>query len=122
MKVALTVWGDRISPLFDSTRMLLVADIERRGITKRFLESLDCESAFSRATKLVALDVNILICNGISGFLSQLIEAYGIQVIPFTTGGVDEILEAFVTGKLSNRKSQLQGCGSGNDRVVGREK
>ena len=65
MKVALTVWENRVSPLFDSASMLLIADIEDRGITRKHIEPFECESAFSRAARLDDLGVNVLICGGI---------------------------------------------------------
>ena len=121
MKVALTVWEDRISPLFDTTRMLLIADTGGRGITERHLEPLDCDSPFSRAAKLDELGVKVLICGGISNFLARLIDAYRIQVIPFVTGTVDEVLEAFLDGNLFKKKFRMPGCGTVNDKRVGEE-
>ena len=44
MKVALTVWEGHISPLFDATRMLLIADIEGNRVTDRRMEPFDCAS------------------------------------------------------------------------------
>ena len=35
MKIAITIWGNRISPVFDAARTLLVARIENRTILKK---------------------------------------------------------------------------------------
>ncbi|MEZ4551736.1 MAG: hypothetical protein R2860_13105 [Desulfobacterales bacterium] len=35
MKVALTAWEDRISPVFDAARTLLIAEVENGEIVKR---------------------------------------------------------------------------------------
>jgi predicted Fe-Mo cluster-binding NifX family protein len=100
MKLALTVWEGRISPLFDSARMLLIADIETRRITGKHFEPFDCDSPFSRAERLDDLGVNVLICNGISSAFANLIEAHRIKIVPFAAGAVDEVLEAYLTGRL----------------------
>jgi len=110
MKLALTVWEGRISPLFDSARMLLIADITNRRITGRHFEPFDCSSPYSRAEKLNHLGVKVLICNGISNTFANLIEAHRIKIVPFAAGAVDEVLEAYLTGCLLDKSS---GCRNG---------
>jgi len=110
MKVALTVWKNRISPLFDATRMLLIADIGKRRIREQRLEALDCDTAFARAARLDELGVKVLICGGISDFFARLIEAHSIQIIPFVAGSVDEVLEAYVSGDLFIKRLRMPGC------------
>ncbi len=121
MKVALTVWENRISPLFDATRMLLIADIGRRGITGSHLEPLDCDSPFSRAERLDELGVEVLICGGISEYFARLVEAHHIEIIPFAAGTVDEVLEAYVGGNIFNKKFRMPGCGIQKDERIREE-
>ncbi|MBW1781839.1 MAG: NifB/NifX family molybdenum-iron cluster-binding protein [Deltaproteobacteria bacterium] len=121
MKVALTVWENRISPLFDATRMLLIADIGRRGITGSRLVPIDCDSPFSRAARLDTLGVDVLICGGISEFFARLIEARHIEIIPFASGTVDEILDAYVEGNIFNKRFRMPGCGGQKDACGGDE-
>jgi len=99
MQVALTVWGGRISPLFDTTRMLLVAEVKGRRVMARHYEPLDCDSAYSRAVKLNDLGVNVLICGAISDTYANLVEARGIKLIAFTSGDVEEVLKAYMADK-----------------------
>ena len=89
MKVALTVWENRISPVFDSARMILVVEVESGAVVSRHYEPFGSERSFYRATKLSKLEVNVLICGAISQFYANMIEAYGIQVIPFIAGDVN---------------------------------
>jgi predicted Fe-Mo cluster-binding NifX family protein len=110
MKVALTVWENRISPLFDSASMLLVAEIESRGIIKKQLEPFSCESAFSRAARLDDLGVNVLICGAISDVYAGLIDARSIQIVPFAKGAVDEVLEAYMRGDIYKKDYRMPGC------------
>ena len=100
MQVALTVWEGRISPLFDATRMLLVVDVKGNQIAEKHYEPLDCDSAFSRASKLDDLGIKTLICGGISDGFANLIEGTGIKIIPFVSGTVNEVLEAYLAGSL----------------------
>ena len=118
MKVALTVWEGRISPLFDVTRMLLIADIDNHEISQKHFEPFDFNSAFFRAEKLHDLGVKVLICGGISGFFDSIIEEKGIQIIPFAAGAVNEVLEAYVNGNLFTEKFRMPGCKLSNDTQV----
>lgn len=96
MKVALTVWKGRISPLFDSTQMLLVAEVNGKKIASTHLESFDCDSPITRAARLIELGISLLICGGISSDFAIPIEAQGIPIIAFATGTAEEVLEDYL--------------------------
>ena len=100
MKLALTVWRNRISPLFDSAREILIADIQGKRIAAMHMELFESESAFSRAARLEDLNVDVLICGGISDFYARLIEARKIDIVPFVTGTVEKVLEGFMNGDV----------------------
>jgi predicted Fe-Mo cluster-binding NifX family protein len=110
MKVAITVWENRISPLFDATQTLLIADIDNRVLTEKHLVSFDCISPFARAATLEELGVGTLICGGVSDFFANLIEARNIQIIPFVAGRVDDIIDAFLKDDLCHKKFRMPGC------------
>ncbi len=110
MKVALTVWENRISPLFDAASMLLIADIENGRISKKYFEAIKSESQCRRVGKLYDMGVDILICGGISAFYANLIEARGIKIIPFTAGGIDEVLNAYIEGNIYKKNYRMPGC------------
>ena len=112
MKVALTVWENRISPVFDCAQVLLVVDINDRMATGRRFEPFRYESPFSRAAKLSDLKIEVLICGAVSDLFANMIETYGIRIIPFVAGAVDEVLDAYLTGDISSSKFKMPGCGS----------
>ena len=111
MKVAVTVWENRISPLFDATRTLLIVDIHDRVVTEKHLTHFDYVSPFSRAVALEELGVETLICGGVSNFFAELIEARNIQIIPFVAGRVDEVIDAYLRDALFHKKFRMPGCG-----------
>lgn len=110
MKVAVTVWKNRISPLFDATQTLLVAVIHDHAVISRHLVPLECVSPFSRAAALENLGIDTLICGGVSDFFAKLIEARNIQIIPFVSGRVEEVIEAFLENTLYLEKFRMPGC------------
>ena len=112
MKVALTVWENRISPLFDCARTLLIVDTTDQTAIGRYFEPFHCESPSSRAAKLSDLKVQVLICGAVSDVFANMIEAHGIRIIPFVAGDVDEVIDAYLKGAIFSSKFQMPGCGT----------
>lgn len=113
MKVALTIWENRVSPVADSATQLLLVEITNKGVLERHYEPFQQESLFYRARKLADLDTKIFICGAISDFFRSLIEGYGIQIIPFIRGKVDDVLQAYLAQSLSNPRFVMVGCPAG---------
>lgn len=111
MKVALTVWGNRISPVFDSANMLLIAEIENARILKRDYERLKPELPADFISTLFQLKVSTLICGAISLIPANIIEDAGINIISFVSGDVETILGYFSKGISITPKFLMPGCG-----------
>lgn len=115
MKVALTVWENRISPLFDAACTLLVTDINNGSIQEKRLESINFESPCMRISRIDSLDIDILICGGISDFYANLIEARGTKIISFVSGDTDDVLNAYINGNIYNKDYRMPGCENVNE-------
>ncbi|MDD5205684.1 MAG: radical SAM protein [Desulfobacterales bacterium] len=102
MRVAITIWENRVSPVADSAGELLVVDVAAESIISRRHECFEDDSLFHRAGKLAELSVTTLICGAISDFYSSLVQGYGIRLVPFAQGQVDEVLNGFLSGSLEN--------------------
>ncbi len=109
MKVALTIWENRVSPVADSAREVLVVDMEGESILKRYHERYSGESLFYRAKKLADLGVKTFICGAISDFYGGLVEGYGIRLIPFVRGQIDDVLNAFMNESLLSPRYMMRG-------------
>jgi predicted Fe-Mo cluster-binding NifX family protein len=110
IKVAFTVWENRISPVFDSARMLLIAEIENAVIVAKHYEPFHFRLPFYRAMKLFDLEVTVLICGAISQLYANIIESYGIGIIPFVAGEANEILDAYLKHMPLSPDFQMPGC------------
>jgi hypothetical protein len=110
MKMALTVWEERISPVADSSRQLLLVHLVNQTITDRWIENFEDDNPFYRARKLFELKVDTFICGAVSSFFSNLVEGYGIRVIPFICGEIDAVLNAYLTRTLSSPVYKMRGC------------
>jgi predicted Fe-Mo cluster-binding NifX family protein len=110
MKIAVTIWEDRISPVFDASRRLLIVDIQDTQIGGRAFFVFDPEQPSDLANALINLDVKVLICGAISQLPAMIINAAGITLIPFITGAVDRVLETFAKGDSLEPAFVMPGC------------
>jgi predicted Fe-Mo cluster-binding NifX family protein len=95
MRVAIPVWNDRVSPVFDVSRSLRVFDIHDGAVVSASNRRLKGES---RALALLKLGVDLVICAAISTSLESTLWVSGIEVLPGICGSAEEIVEAFAGG------------------------
>lgn len=122
MKMALTVWGDRISPVFDAARMLLVVEIKNTKIISRRYETFYPELPTRLAVRLAEINVAVLICGAISEMPANILEANGIKLIPFITGDAHEVIDAYVKDSPFMPTFLMPGCSHKRHRHAGRGK
>lgn len=113
MRVALTAWEDRISPVFDSAHTLLIADINKNIIISKYYIFFNPEKTSRLAEALNKLNTKVLICGAISEIPSNIIIASGITLIPFIGGNVEQVLEAYASGIQIVPGFLMPGCGPG---------
>ena len=111
MKTALTVWGKRISPVFDSAHMLLIAVIENKKVVGGHHEPFDPGLPLRLVDRLLELDVAVMICGAISELPAFVIETMGIELIPFIAGNTDEVLDNFAREARISPAFLMPGCG-----------
>ena len=99
MKIAIAAWKGQISPVFDSTAHILVADVEDHKLTKQELISIEGLTHYQRVELLDRLSIRIYICGGITRPLLENIRSKNIVAIPNICGDVDQILNAICDGK-----------------------
>ena len=110
MKVAVTVWEQRISPVFDASRHLLIAEIENARIVKRAKVVFDPGMPSHLARTLKELQVPVLICGAVSRVPATMITSGGITLIPFIAGRVDRVLCAYAEGQSLVPAFVMPGC------------
>lgn len=99
MNVAVTVWGNRISPVFDSAQTLLVVDIREAEVVDRKIRLFQA-TLFNRFLKLLEdLEVRVLICGALSRDSVRQLVANDIEVISFIAGETERILELYIQEK-----------------------
>ncbi len=123
MKVAIPIWQGRISPVMDAATRLLVVEYENNCEINRIEESIAGKSTFQLASHLADMGVNLLICGAISHPLYSMVAAQKITVIPWITGQIEEVLDAYQGNRLQSSHFLMpgrKGCFGVNRRCRGR--
>lgn len=109
MKLAMPVSGGRISTAFDFARHLLVVEYEDGREVSRSELVLEEELPLNRARRLEALGTSMLICGAISRSLAERLANGGIDIIPFVSGPIEEVLAAYFAGELESERFLMPG-------------
>ncbi len=121
MRVGIPVFNNRVSPVFDWAKRLLVVDIDDTG--KKLSESvveITGYDLYGRVELLVNNKIEILVCAGICMALMQMIRARGISVIPGVVGEIDDVIEALINGTIEEPRFAMPGFGRFKGRMWGR--
>ena len=110
MRVAIPTFQGRVSPVLDVAEHLVVADVENGVATSRREETLREAGPALRAKRVSDLGVDALVCGAVSQPLEELLLSVGVQVIPQMCGAVDEVLQAFLSGRLADSEFLMPGC------------
>jgi predicted Fe-Mo cluster-binding NifX family protein len=94
--IALTVWGNRISPVFDSAETLLIVRVENLKIAGRFTKKFNPKIGSMITSVLKQHQVDELICGAIVQAQLEIIEKSGVKLIPFISGNADSVLASYI--------------------------
>jgi predicted Fe-Mo cluster-binding NifX family protein len=122
MKMAIPVYGEYVSNVFDFARQLLLVDIENGSETNRYEVALENKLLSQRALQLKKLGVEVLVCGAISQELATMVLSSGIEVLPFVTGNVEDVLGAYRAGQLTGPEFSMPGCRLGAHKGLGRRR
>jgi predicted Fe-Mo cluster-binding NifX family protein len=119
MKVALSVWNNRVSPVFDASRHILIVEVVDGEEKSREEHSIEELFPPIRARRIKELGIDLLICGAISNPVACLIDSIGIRLLPWVSGEVEEVIDVFKRGELAQPRYLMPGC-RGRGRRVGR--
>jgi len=112
-KIAIPEWQGRVSTVFDFASKLLLIEIDGQKEMSRTENLLSDEPMAQRAARLKNLGANVLICGAISRPLVFMITGSGIDVLPYVSGCIDEVLNAYLAGQLTEQRFSMPGCKAG---------
>ena len=115
-KIAVPIWQDRVSPVLDSARSLLIIDLEDGELISKDSVYLSTGNLAERVEIIKNVGVDTILCGALSRSLRDLLARAHIEVYAWLTGKLDEVLAAYRNGNLNNDRFLLPGCGRGRRR------
>jgi len=108
-RIAIPVFGTRVSPRFDFAQRALIIDVRDKKVESRREVSFDICPIFNRRSFLLQQGVQVLLCGGIRRCDYFALADAGITVFPGLFGEVDELMEMFFNGNLPRNESLFMG-------------
>lgn len=96
MKIAVALFGERVSPHFSTAPELLVLVCEGGRIRCSWKAGLQGFPTRQRVVRLVSLGVDVLVCGGIERATQMELERRGIRVFPNLAGDPLKAVEPLV--------------------------
>ena len=110
MKIAIPVFHNRVSPVFDWSSRILVIESDGSREISREERSTTGTTPVMRVEYLVEMNVDTLLCGGISETMLAHVLARGINVIPWVTGDAEEVFSGFLDGRVPGKDFTMPGC------------
>ena len=120
MKIAIAIWNDCVSNVFDFADCILLVEIDDDKEISRSQISFESKSFPQRISQLKALKVDLLVCGAISRALAEMVTAAGIEILAYVTGNINEVLEAYRSEQLGRPQFAMPGCWPGARKGLGR--
>ncbi len=102
LKLAVALFGSRISPRFDCAPLMLLVEKDEAGFGPRLEMDTEGWTATQRIKRLSQWQINVLICGGIDEYSFQIITANKIRIYSWITGEYEDALSCFLAGKLAS--------------------
>jgi predicted Fe-Mo cluster-binding NifX family protein len=109
MIIGLPILDNRIAPVFDVARDILLVIVNDDTIIKQELLVLPAD-ANEKITKLVDAGVDTLLCGAISTAMDCSLKRHEIQVVSFLNGNVKSVLRGWFDNKLHEIEFLMPGC------------
>jgi len=110
MVIGVPTWEDRVSPVLDTAERVVVVDTDGGPASTRVV-ALGGLSPRQRVVAMREAGIDVLICGGITRRLLEALTVGGMTVVPWVSGPVEEVIDAFGRGRLEDGRFWMPGCG-----------
>lgn len=110
MCIAIAAYHNRIASLFESSEKFVIINSPSYDVSNPTLINVSDKSLSEVIHLLKANNVDILICGAIRGCICNQIEAHNIRVIPWITGEIQNVVQAYLSNNLLSSSFLMPGC------------
>ena len=112
VRVAIPRMGETVAPCFEYCATMAIFTVADSGAVWQIDFPLRSREPLDRVRLLRDQRVDSLICGGMQAFYENMIEASGIQVIPWVSGIVEDLLALHLRGELVSGMELPWDCSS----------
>lgn len=109
MRIAIVLFGKRISPHFGSSSRMMILEVKRGAVRRKSLIDIGGKSSLEMARRLVELKVKSLICGGIQRYCKEWLLSKGVQVMDNKKGEAEEFIKEILGLKAKQRRASAMG-------------
>jgi predicted Fe-Mo cluster-binding NifX family protein len=109
MRIAISIWEDKISPLLDTASKLLIIENKTQKESSRYEVHLLKQDISKKCRFMQSLHIDVLICGAVSRQFSEMLKASGIEVISGISGPARDVLETYQQGQPLHSKFFMPG-------------
>jgi len=100
MKIAIPLFGNRISPRFDFSPEMWIIDVEGGKVVGQEKLPTANLNLPQRLEQITLNGVNKVICGGMDGFCQNQLGSRGIDVVQDVIGEAEIVFDLFMRGRL----------------------
>ena len=100
MKIAIPIFGNRISPRFDFSPEMWIIDVEGGEVVRQEKLPTANLNLPQRLEQITSNGVDKVICGGIDGYCQSQLGSKGIDVVQDVIGEAEIVFDLFMRGRL----------------------
>ncbi|MCG6963675.1 MAG: hypothetical protein LJE95_10450 [Acidobacteria bacterium] len=105
----MTVWSDRVSPLFDVSQRALLLTIRSGRVVEQEEVALPFGTGEEKLAFIRRLRADTVLCGAVSQVVAAHAVKLGLRLIPFVAGQVEDVLSAYTAGQLPKEELSMPG-------------
>lgn len=121
-KVAVSSYKERVAPVFDTanefTEFIIRSEDEREIMNPDWIQRhFSSNWPLPRALELIDMGISVVICGAVSKSYREAIQAYGVEIISFVSGDIDNVIKAYLDERLESPAFKMPGCNIKTEKI-----
>ncbi|PKK83594.1 MAG: hypothetical protein CVT49_07505 [candidate division Zixibacteria bacterium HGW-Zixibacteria-1] len=105
IKIAIPKLKNRVAPCFEAASSFTVAVADNNRLISQKTVHCSGSEGYHRVRLMKLHDIDMVLCNGIGGFYSDLLHTMGLRIIGNLNGGISRVLRLYLSGALKLSES-----------------
>lgn len=111
-RIAIPVFMDRVSPVLDTCTKIILVEFDQNHEICRTTIGVTGTTPFERVSFFKMVGVQTIICSALSDSFHRMLRDAKIDVVCGVAGDAEEIIKAYISDSLHQKKFQMPGSTS----------